>query len=48
MLKIVTRDLQSFQNLMMDQMDGQGEIGKMKSMLVLSVLKDSKKLPIPE
>jgi len=47
LLKIVTQSLQSFQSLVMDEMSKLEEIGSLESMIVLSVMKDSKTIPIP-
>ncbi|MCU0354466.1 MAG: Lrp/AsnC family transcriptional regulator [Cytophagales bacterium] len=47
LLKIVTRDLHSFQALILGEMSKLDEIGSLESMIVLSVMKDSKVVPIP-
>jgi len=47
LLKIVTKDLHSFQELIMGEMSKLEEIGSLESMIVLSVMKDSKTVPIP-
>ncbi len=47
LLKIVTKDMHSFQHLVMNEMGKLTELGSLESMIVLSVMKDSKVMPIP-
>jgi DNA-binding Lrp family transcriptional regulator len=47
LLKVITKDLSSFQRLIMDEMSNLDEISNLESMVVLSVIKDSKVMPIP-
>ncbi len=47
LLKIVSKDLHSFQELIMGEMSKVEEIGSLESMIVLSVMKDSKTVPLP-
>jgi DNA-binding Lrp family transcriptional regulator len=47
LLKVVTRDLATFQRLIMDGMSSLQEITNLESMVVLSCVKDSKVMPIP-
>jgi DNA-binding Lrp family transcriptional regulator len=47
LLKVVTRDLMTFQRLIMDGMSSLQEITNLESMVVLSCVKDSKVMPIP-
>lgn len=47
LLKIVTKDINSYQSLILNQLVEVEEIGNMQSMVVLSTFKDSKVMPIP-
>ncbi len=47
LLKVVTKDLSTFQRLVMDEMSNLEEISNLESMVVLSVIKDSKVMPVP-
>ena len=47
LLKIVTTDMHSFQQLLLGEMSKIEEIGSIASMIVLSVVKDSKVIPLP-
>ena len=47
MLKVVAKDMQAFECLVMEEMSQVEEIGNLQSMVVLSVMKDSKVVPIP-
>ncbi|QHT68259.1 Lrp/AsnC family transcriptional regulator [Rhodocytophaga rosea] len=47
LLKVISRDLTSFQELLMEKMSNIEEISNLVSMVVLSVVKDSKVMPIP-
>jgi len=47
LLKIVTRDIQSFQQLVTQEISRINEVGSMQSMIVLSVMKESKVMPLP-
>jgi hypothetical protein len=44
---VISRDLTSFQELLMEKMSNIEEISNLVSMVVLSVVKDSKVMPIP-
>ena len=47
LLKVISKDLTTFQELLMDKMSSIEEISNLESMVVLSVVKDSKVMPIP-
>jgi Lrp/AsnC family transcriptional regulator, leucine-responsive regulatory protein len=47
-LKVVSKDIESYQHLIMNKISEIEEIDNMQSMVVLSTLKDTKELPIPE
>ena len=47
LLKVVTKDMRAFECLVMEEMSQVEEIGNLQSMVVLSVMKDSKVVPIP-
>jgi Lrp/AsnC family leucine-responsive transcriptional regulator len=47
LLKVISRDLSSFQELLMEKISYIEEISNLESMVVLSVVKDSKVMPIP-
>jgi Lrp/AsnC family leucine-responsive transcriptional regulator len=47
LLKVLTTDIASYQNLILDKLSQIEEIGNMKSMVILSSFKDSKVMPIP-
>ena len=46
-LKIITKDIASYQKLMLERVSEIKEIDNMQSMVILSTFKDSKVLPIP-
>ncbi|MFN6943740.1 MAG: Lrp/AsnC family transcriptional regulator [Cytophagaceae bacterium] len=45
LLKVITRDMSSYQTLILDKLVDIEEIGNMQSMVVLSTFKDSKVMP---
>lgn len=47
-LKIITRDIPSYQKLMLEKVSDIKVVDNMQSMVVLSTFKDSKVMPIPE
>ncbi|BDC97735.1 Lrp/AsnC family transcriptional regulator [Persicobacter psychrovividus] len=47
LLKVITKDIASYQSLMLDRISAIPEVDNMQSMVVLSSLKDSKVMPIP-
>lgn len=47
LLKVVARDLITFQKLIMEEMSSLDEISNLESMVVLSCVKDSKVMPLP-
>ncbi len=47
LLKIATRDLHSFQELITGEISKFDNIGRLNSIIVLSVMKDSRMVPIP-
>lgn len=47
-LKIIARDISSYQRLILEKVSDIKEIDNLQSMVVLSTYKDSKVLPIPE
>ncbi len=48
MLKIVAADIPSYQQLMLDKVTNIEVVDNMQSMVILSTLKDTKMIPIPE
>jgi len=46
-LKIISKDINSYQKLMLEQVSEIKEVDSMQSMVILSTFKDSKVLPIP-
>lgn len=46
LLKVVAKDMRAFECLVMEEMSQVEEIGNLESMVVLSVMKDSKVVPI--
>lgn len=48
MLKIVAKDIGSYQNLMLDKVSNINVVDSMQSMVILSTFKDSKVIPIPD
>jgi Lrp/AsnC family transcriptional regulator, leucine-responsive regulatory protein len=48
LLKIISQNLSTFQKLITDELSTIEEISNMDSMVVLSVVKDSRVIPIPE
>ena len=46
MMKVLTKDIASFERLIADKLSKIEEIGQMKTMIILSQIKDSKVLPI--
>ncbi len=47
-LKIIAKDISSYQKLMLEKVSEIKEVDNMQSMVVLSTFKDSKVLPVPE
>mgnify|MGYP006142509523 CR=1 FL=1 len=47
MLKILSRDIKSYNEFILDKLIDLTEIGNLKSLVVLSTVKDSKVLPLP-
>jgi DNA-binding Lrp family transcriptional regulator len=47
-LKIISKDISSYQKLMLEKVSEIKEVDNMQSMVVLSTFKDSKVLPVPE
>ncbi len=47
LLKVISKDLTTFQELLMERMSNIEEISNLESMVVLSVIKDSKVMPLP-
>jgi DNA-binding Lrp family transcriptional regulator len=47
LLKIITKDIPSYQKLMLERVSDIEEIDSMQSMVILSTFKNSKVLPIP-
>ena len=47
-LKIITRDIPSYQKLMLEKVSNIEVVDTLESMIILSTFKDSKKLPFPE
>jgi len=47
LLKIVTTDIQTFQQLVTQEISRIQEVGSLQSMIVLSVIKESKVMPVP-
>lgn len=47
-LKVITKDIPSYQKLMLEKVSEIEVVDSMQSMVILSTFKDSKKLPIPE
>ncbi|HMP99164.1 MAG TPA: Lrp/AsnC family transcriptional regulator [Cyclobacteriaceae bacterium] len=47
-LKIVSTDIPSYQQLMLDKVTNIEVVGSMQSLVILSTFKDSKVLPIPD
>ena len=48
LLKVLSNDIQSYNDFILEKMIGIEEIGNVQSMMVLSTLKDSKIMPIQE
>ena len=46
MMKVLTKDIASFERLIADKLSKIEEIGQMKTMIILSQIKDSKVLPM--
>jgi len=46
-LKVIAKDITSYQNLMLDKVSEIKEVDNMQSMVILSTFKDSKILPVP-
>lgn len=46
LLKILTKDIQSYQSIILDKLVEIEEMGNMQSMVVLSTFKDSKVMPV--
>lgn len=46
-LKIITKDIASYQKLMLERVSEIKEVDNMQSMVILSTFKDSKVLPLP-
>lgn len=46
-LKIITRDIASYQKLMLERVSEIKEVDSLQSMVILSTFKDSKVLPLP-
>ncbi len=46
-LKVISKDISSYQNLMLDKVSEIKEVDNMESMVILSTFKDSKVLPVP-
>jgi Lrp/AsnC family transcriptional regulator, leucine-responsive regulatory protein len=46
-LKVISKDITSYQNLMLDKVSEIKEVDNMQSMVILSTFKDSKVLPVP-
>jgi hypothetical protein len=44
---VISKDLSTFQELLMEKMSNIEEISNLESMVVLSVVKDSKVMPLP-
>lgn len=47
-LRIIAKDISSYQRLMLEKVSEIKEVDNMQSMVVLSTFKDSKVLPVPE
>lgn len=47
-LKIVSPDIPSYQNLMLEKVTNIDVVDNLQSMVILSTLKDTKRIPIPE
>lgn len=47
-LRIIAKDISSYQKLMLEKVSEIKEVDNMQSMVVLSTFKDSKVLPVPE
>ena len=47
-LRIIAKDISSYQKLMLEKVSEIKEVDSMQSMVVLSTFKDSKVLPVPE
>ena len=48
LLKVLTRDISSYQELILEKLVDIEEIGNMQSMVILSTFKDSKVMPVQE
>jgi len=48
LLKVVTKDIPSYQQLMLEKITNILQVDDMESMVILSTFKDSKAIPIPE
>ncbi len=48
LLKVVSRNLATFEKFIMEEMSSLDEISNLESMVVLSCMKDSKVLPLPQ
>lgn len=46
-LKVIAKDIPSYQNLMLDKVTNIEVVDNMQSMIILSTFKDNKKVPIP-
>jgi len=46
-LKIITKDIESYQKLMLEKVSEIKTVDNMQSMVILSTFKDSKTLPVP-
>ena len=47
-LKVVSKDIESYQNLIMNKISEIEEVDNMQTMVILNTIKDSDSLPIPE
>ncbi|AFM05010.1 transcriptional regulator [Bernardetia litoralis DSM 6794] len=47
-LKVVSKDIDSYQNLIMNKISEISEVDNMQTMVILNTIKDSDSLPIPE
>ncbi|MCC5921742.1 MAG: Lrp/AsnC family transcriptional regulator [Cyclobacteriaceae bacterium] len=47
-LKVIAKDISSYQKLMLERVSEIAEVDGMQSMIILSTFKDSKSLPIPD
>ena len=47
LLKIISRDISSYQRLMLEEVSEIDVVDSMQSMVILSTFKDSKEIPLP-